>query len=282
MGGSRRSFTDELRDVAKGWRWGHRPVLPQSAEGVTEPAERWEFPTDWARTDTGRAARDLILSGIMKPIVWNETAPEVHGLSNLDPLRPPVMFISNHSSHLDATLILTTLPPKWRNGTATAAAKDYFFDVWWRSAFTALVYGGFPIERGGGEKATLKAKELIADGWNLIVFRDAEGSELAREGPAPDPRALRRGGVRGFGGDASRTVTPAPARDRRAVRRGQVRMVGGAPTRGGRGHAPTERSRGSEVAPVLGRLQAGGAPRAATDLAVITCPGPAARSGATS
>jgi 1-acyl-sn-glycerol-3-phosphate acyltransferase len=179
MGGSRRSFTDELRDVAKGWRWGHRPVLPQSAEGVTEPAKRWEFPTDWARTDTGRAARDLILSGIMKPIVWNETSPEVHGLSNLDPLRPPVMFTSNHSSHLDATLILTTLPPKWRNRTATAAAKDYFFDVWWRSAFTALVYGGFPIERGGGEKATLKAKELIADGWNLIVFpegtRSADG-----------------------------------------------------------------------------------------------------------
>src|SRR5581483_9214579 len=133
----------------------------------TPPAKVWSFPTDWARTEAGRAARDVILSGVMKPIVWNETSPEVFGLDNL---APPVMFVSNHSSHLDATLILTTLPPKWRNKTATAAAKDYFFDVWWRSAFTALVYGGFPIERGGGERATEKARELVRDGWNLIVF----------------------------------------------------------------------------------------------------------------
>ena len=89
------------------------------------------------------------------------------------------MFISNHTSHLDASLILTTMPRKWRDKTATAAAKDYFFDVWWRSAFTALVYAGFPVERGGGERATDKARELIRDGWNIIVFpegtRSADG-----------------------------------------------------------------------------------------------------------
>jgi 1-acyl-sn-glycerol-3-phosphate acyltransferase len=86
------------------------------------------------------------------------------------------MFISNHSSHLDASIILTTLPHTWREKTATAAAKDYFFDVWWRSAFTALVYAGFPVERGAGEKATHKAKELIRDGWNIIVFPEGTRS----------------------------------------------------------------------------------------------------------
>jgi 1-acyl-sn-glycerol-3-phosphate acyltransferase len=170
------SWSDEVREVARGWRWGHRPIPPRDAESSTEPHERWEFPTDWARTETGRLARDALLTGVMKPIVWTETTPEVFGIEALEPLRPPVMFISNHSSHLDATLILTTLPPKWRNRTATAAAKDYFFDVWWRSAFTALVYGGFPIERGGGERATAKAKELIREGWNLIVFPEGTRS----------------------------------------------------------------------------------------------------------
>ncbi len=170
------SWSDEVREVAKGWRWGHRPIPPRDAESSTEPHERWSFPTDWARTETGRLARDALLSGVMGPIVFTQTSPQVFGLENLEPLRPPVMFISNHSSHLDATLILTTLPPKWRNRTATAAAKDYFFDVWWRSAFTALVYGGFPIERGGGEKATAKAKELIREGWNLIVFPEGTRS----------------------------------------------------------------------------------------------------------
>jgi 1-acyl-sn-glycerol-3-phosphate acyltransferase len=173
---AKRSFAHEIRDVAKGWRWGHRPIPPADAEDSTDPPKRWEFPTDWARTESGRLARDALLSGVMGPIVFTQTSPEVFGLENLEPIRPPVMFISNHSSHLDATLILTTLPPKWRNRTATAAAKDYFFDVWWRSAFTALVYGGFPIERGGGEKATAKAKELIREGWNLIVFPEGTRS----------------------------------------------------------------------------------------------------------
>jgi 1-acyl-sn-glycerol-3-phosphate acyltransferase len=48
--------------------------------------------------------------------------------------------------------------------------------VWWRSAFTALVYAGFPVERGAGEKATAKAKELIRDGWNIIVFPEGTRS----------------------------------------------------------------------------------------------------------
>ncbi len=176
MAPKKRSFADEVRNVAEGFRWGRRPAVPRNAEAHTPPPERWTFPTDWARTEAGRSARDAILLLVMKPLVWNETSPEVFGLDNLEGMRPPVMFISNHSSHLDATLILTTLPPTWRNKTATAAAKDYFFDVWWRSAFTALVYGGFPIERGGGERATDKARELIRDGWNLIVFPEGTRS----------------------------------------------------------------------------------------------------------
>jgi 1-acyl-sn-glycerol-3-phosphate acyltransferase len=86
------------------------------------------------------------------------------------------MFISNHSSHLDASILMVTLPKSWREKTATAAAKDYFFDVWWRSAFTALVYAGFPVERGAGERATAKAKELIREGWNIIVFPEGTRS----------------------------------------------------------------------------------------------------------
>jgi 1-acyl-sn-glycerol-3-phosphate acyltransferase len=86
------------------------------------------------------------------------------------------MFISNHTSHLDASIIMITLPHSWREKTAVAAAKDYFFDVWWRSAFTALVYAGFPVERGGGERATDKARELIRGGWNIVVFPEGTRS----------------------------------------------------------------------------------------------------------
>jgi 1-acyl-sn-glycerol-3-phosphate acyltransferase len=167
---------EELRDVARGWRWGRRPVLPRSAEGHTLPAEPWSFPTDWARTETAGIARDLILDLGLRTVIRNETSPEIFGLDNLEGVKGPVMFISNHTSHLDASIIMITLPRKWREKTAVAAAKDYFFDVWWRSAFTALVYAGFPVERGGGERATDKARELIRDGWNIVVFPEGTRS----------------------------------------------------------------------------------------------------------
>jgi 1-acyl-sn-glycerol-3-phosphate acyltransferase len=166
----------EIEDVAKGWRWGRRTMTPRTALDSTPPPKIWSYPTDWARTEAGRVARNMILDVALKPIIWNETTPEVFGIDNLEGVKGPVMFISNHSSHLDASIILTTLPRSWRDKTATAAAKDYFFDVWWRSAFTALVYAGFPVERGAGEKATHKAKELIGEGWNIIVFPEGTRS----------------------------------------------------------------------------------------------------------
>ena len=88
-----------------------------------------------------------------------------------------MIFFSNHTSHLDATVIMTTLPNRWQSKTAVGAARDYFFDVWWRQAFTALVYGAFPIDRAaGGRKAVSQARELIDEGWSLVVFPEGARS----------------------------------------------------------------------------------------------------------
>jgi 1-acyl-sn-glycerol-3-phosphate acyltransferase len=118
----------------------------------------------------------MILKGIMKPLIRNELTLRVFGTENLDGVEGPLVFFSNHTSHLDATIIMTSLPNRWQAETAVGAAKDYFFDVWWRQAFTALVYGGFPIDRGGGATATNKARELLDDGWNLLVFPEGARS----------------------------------------------------------------------------------------------------------
>jgi 1-acyl-sn-glycerol-3-phosphate acyltransferase len=167
---------EELKEMASGFRWGRRPLVPRSAEPYELEPDDDGFPTDWARTDLGVAARQLLLKGIMNPILQTNLTVEIFGRENLDGVDGPVMFISNHTSHLDATLIMTSLPDRWQAKTAVGAAKDYFFDVWWRQAFTALVYGGFPIDRGGGQKATSKARELIEDGWSLVVFPEGARS----------------------------------------------------------------------------------------------------------
>src|SRR2546426_540317 len=164
------SARDELKEMARGFRWGRRPMVPRSAEPHTEEREDVGFPTDWARTEAGVAARQAILQGIMHPLVRNELSLRVFGLDHLLDVRGPVVFFSNHSSHLDATLILCTLPDRWQRRTAVGAARDYFFDVWWRQAFTALVYAGFPIDRSRGGKGIDKARELVRDGWSIVVF----------------------------------------------------------------------------------------------------------------
>lgn len=170
------AFLDEVKEVARGWRWTRRPLVPGSAEPFAPEPERKEFPTGWARTPAARAARNAFQRAVLKPVVWNEVTPLVAGLDNLEGLRAPVMFVSNHSSHIDASLILSSLPPEWREKTAVGAAADYFFDAWWKSVATAFVYNAFPIERARREGAISTARQLVDEGWNLVVFPEGTRS----------------------------------------------------------------------------------------------------------
>jgi 1-acyl-sn-glycerol-3-phosphate acyltransferase len=168
---------DELKGMAEGFRWGRRPLVPRSAEPYALEREDRMFPTDWARTETGTAARQVILKSLILPMLRNEVALKVYGRDVLEGVRAPLIFYSNHTSHLDATIIMTSLPDRWQSKTAVGAARDYFFDVWWRQAFTALVYGGFAIDRSkGGRNAVSKARELLDEGWSLVVFPEGTRS----------------------------------------------------------------------------------------------------------
>src|SRR5207244_2127941 len=113
---------------------------------------------------------------VFRPLVWSETAPRIEGLDTLGQVTPPVIFVANHASHLDTPLVLCSLPKPWRERTAVAAAADYFFDVWWRAASTALVFNTFPIERAGGRRATNTARQLVQEGWNLLVYPEGTRS----------------------------------------------------------------------------------------------------------
>jgi 1-acyl-sn-glycerol-3-phosphate acyltransferase len=171
------SLRDDLELFARGWRWGKRPLAPETARPSQPPLEPKEYPTAWARTKPAKAVRRFVQAGLLKPVVWNETDVKVEGLDVLEQLTPPVLFVSNHSSHLDAPLVLCSLPPAWRERTAVGAAADYFFDVWWRAASTALVFNAFPIERQGSGRGTGTARQLIREGWNLVVFPEGTRSK---------------------------------------------------------------------------------------------------------
>lgn len=167
------AISKDLNMVAQGWRWARRPLVPRSVQAP--PSAHREFPTKWSRTGLGRAAREVVLEAGFLPLLHFELTPRVFGREALENLEPPVLFAANHSSHIDAPLLLTSLPTQWRRRTATAAAADYFFDVWWRGIATALAFNAFPIERGGANRAGL-TQELLDQGWNLVVFPEGTRS----------------------------------------------------------------------------------------------------------
>ena len=165
-------FSQDVRQVARGWRWTRRPVLPASVERERDPAT--DFPTAWGRTPAGRAAREVVQRFGLAPLLHFEVETEVCGREVLDTIEPPAIFVLNHSSHLDAPTILTSLPTKWRRKAVVGAASDYFFDTWYRSIATTIVFNAFPVARSGGLRSARMARQLISEGWSLVLF--PEGS----------------------------------------------------------------------------------------------------------
>jgi 1-acyl-sn-glycerol-3-phosphate acyltransferase len=129
-----------------------------------------------------RAARTTAVDVGLRPLLDANLSLSVTGQEALDGLRTPVVFVSNHASHLDAPLLLCALPRPVRDRTAVAAAADYFFGGWWRGLGTAFLFAAVPIERRGGVSSSGPA-ELLADGWNLVIFPEGTRSrdgQLAR------------------------------------------------------------------------------------------------------
>ncbi|MFL6240998.1 MAG: lysophospholipid acyltransferase family protein [Actinomycetes bacterium] len=165
----------DLKAVARGWRWGRRPLVPRSAGPHMPVRDRREFPTDWARTPLARAAREGIHRLGFGPLLRAEVRLQVSGTDRLGSVEPPVVFVANHSSHLDTAVIIEALPVEWRRRTTVAAAADYFFDAWWRAVGSALVFNTFPIERRAGMNART-LERLLDEGWNVLVFPEGTRS----------------------------------------------------------------------------------------------------------
>lgn len=172
---SRRALAGEVRDVARGWRWGSPAPRPAGWQ-------RREFPTAWARSPAGLAARGAILDGIFRPLL----AAEVTGVTHVDPrlgaTRRPVVLVANHASHLDTPLVLTALPRPLRERTVVVAAADYFFGAAWRAVGTALAFGTVPIERRGGTPSRTPGR-LLESGWSLLMFPEGTRSPDGQLGP---------------------------------------------------------------------------------------------------
>jgi 1-acyl-sn-glycerol-3-phosphate acyltransferase len=170
-----------------------RPTVPR---GVVVPPSKptlgADYDTEWARGRPARFARAIITNGPLRLAVQVMASPEVRGEDRLADLkaqaatrkrgrrrvrsdrhhRPPAaIFTPNHHSHLDTPLAITAIPEPWRGHLVVGAAADYFFTSHLTSAASALVLNAFPVARNvAGRQSADLARELIEEGWSLVIF----------------------------------------------------------------------------------------------------------------
>lgn len=161
------------RDVVAKAQFPYRaPTVPLTV--TPEPGEQkllGGYDSDWARKLPARYARFFLTEGLVRPVIAGLAQPERRGLDRLADLDGPAIFAANHHSHLDAGLLITSLPEPHRHQVFAAAAADYFFDTRLKATASALVLNAIPIERTKvGRRSADAAAELLDDGWSMIIF----------------------------------------------------------------------------------------------------------------
>ncbi len=230
-----RESVDDVRLVARGWRWGRRTQVPRSAEEWVPAARSTVFGTEWSRRRPAMAAREVAQKAGLEPLFRSQVRARVEGLDVLERTEGPVIFVANHASHLDTPLILLSLPDEWRRRTAVAAAADYFFDTWWRAVGSSLLFNTFPIDRRGGTMAATPG-EVLADGWSLVIYPEGTRSTdgwvgrfrigaafLAKEHGVPVVPVAHRGT---FAAMPRGQGWPAPGRRQLTIRFGEPLVAG--------------------------------------------------------
>jgi 1-acyl-sn-glycerol-3-phosphate acyltransferase len=158
---------------------------------MAEPAD---LDVPWTRTRAASRFRELLICGVLGPLMDLYTRRRVVGRERLDEIAGPAVFVANHNSHMDTPVILRALPSRWRRRTAVAAATDYFYAKRRNALSSSLVFGTVPLDResgaGVGPGQTAHIDRLIGGGGSLLVFPEGTRSHDGRVGRLRSGAAL--------------------------------------------------------------------------------------------
>ena len=130
-----------------------------------------DYDSEWARRYPARFARVLVQELLSRPIVQAVASPTIDGLDRIGHLDEPVIFAANHASHVDAPLILSCIPERWRHRMFVAGAADYFFDTRFKAAAFSFLLNAVPIERQRVSRESVnRVASLLAEGWSMLIF----------------------------------------------------------------------------------------------------------------
>ena len=137
------------------------------------------FPT-WTQAGPVRSLRAVLQTFIIFPLMDFFSELRVFHRERVRPIKGGAIFVSNHSSALDAVVMLQALPNRYRYRAFVVAAADSIFKRRWEGMLTQLLINTFPIPRAGGARPALdRLKEHLAHRWSVVIF--PEGT-LSRTG----------------------------------------------------------------------------------------------------
>jgi long-chain acyl-CoA synthetase len=218
-----------------------------AAPDAPAPIEPVEFPS-WNRSWLAWFLRRISLPTWILPLARVFAWIRVDGREHLTNLEGPVMFASNHQSHMDTPVILAALPGRWRYRLLVAMAKEFFKAhffpgefgrrAWFTNSLNyylaALFFGAFPLpQREAGARQTLRyIGEILEHDYSVLIFPEGRRSDTG------DIQSFRPG----IGMIASRLGVPVvPVRidglnkvlhpTWRMARPGKVRVAFGKPMR---------------------------------------------------
>ena len=162
-----------------------RIVSRGKSDAVRYPYPRWamRWPVTWIRF--------LVYHFFVLPITMLMCRVRVNGAEQLAKVNGPALLISNHVTDVDAGLILSALPWRWRSRLAIAMQgellRDWRYPVgklpWYlrlkgRGAYVlaAALFNVFSIPRQSGFRQSFGyAGEAVDRGWSVLIF--PEGAE---------------------------------------------------------------------------------------------------------
>ena len=144
--------------------------------------ETVDYDPSWARRPWARVGRIVVL-GVLRFLIFLHNAPRAYGRERLADLAGPALIASNHASHLDTPILITKLPRHLRRRTGVVAAADYFYRNPITAAFVTLAFATLPIERTGiTQKTRERIDDMLADGWNLLLYPEGTRSRDGKLG----------------------------------------------------------------------------------------------------
>ncbi len=120
----------------------------------------------------------MLLGLGLGPMIDFYVRNRVVGDEIFDTLEHPVIFVANHSSHLDTPTILRALPPKWRRRTAVTAAADYFYKTRLKASRR-----GAPVQHRAARAQGRRARRRATDHVDRLID-EAGTSSCSPRAPA--------------------------------------------------------------------------------------------------